>query len=88
MTNTARLNEGIRREIANAILIKPNQIGTLSETLSVIATAKRAGYRHILSHRSGETEDTTIADLAVGLGAPFIKSREISWNSVSTLSIL
>ncbi|MBE6580995.1 MAG: phosphopyruvate hydratase [Ruminococcaceae bacterium] len=74
VTNEKRLALGIAAGAANSILIKPNQIGTLTETLSVIAAAKRAGYRHILSHRSGETEDTTIADLAVATGAPFIKS--------------
>lgn len=74
VTNEKRLCEGIERGAGNAILIKPNQIGTLSETLQVIRTAGAAGYRHILSHRSGETEDTTIADLAVATNAPFIKS--------------
>ena len=74
VTNTGRLREGIRAGAGNAILIKPNQIGTLSETLSVIRMAGTAGYTFIISHRSGETEDTTIADLAVATGAPFIKS--------------
>ncbi len=74
VTNTARLREGIKRGAGNAILIKPNQIGTLSETLSVIGMAKEAGYEVVLSHRSGETEDTTIADLAVAVGAKYIKS--------------
>ena len=74
VTNTARLREGIRAGAANAILIKPNQIGTLTETLRVIREARTAGYRYMLSHRSGETEDTTIADLAVAVGAPLIKS--------------
>ncbi len=74
VTNTARLKDGIKRGIGNAILIKPNQIGTVTETLEVIRHAQRAGYAHILSHRSGETEDTTIADLAVGTCAPFIKT--------------
>lgn len=74
VTNTERLKKGISMRAANSILIKPNQIGTLSETLEVIHTAKEAGYRFILSHRSGETEDTTIADIAVALNAPFIKS--------------
>ena len=74
VTNTARLRDGISQKIANAILIKPNQIGTLSETLEVIHLAKSAGYRFILSHRSGETEDTTIADIAVAMNAPFIKT--------------
>ena len=59
---------------ANAILVKPNQIGTLSEVIEVTNIAASAGYSYIMSHRSGETEDTTIADLAVGLGAAFIKS--------------
>ena len=74
VTNEKRLSKGIREGLGNAILIKPNQIGTLTETLDVIALARRAGYRTILSHRSGETEDTTIADIAVGTGTPFIKS--------------
>ena len=74
VTNTARLQAGIDRHAANAILIKPNQIGTLTETLDVIHLAKDAGYRFILSHRSGETEDTTIADIAVAMNAPFIKT--------------
>ncbi|MBO5305749.1 MAG: phosphopyruvate hydratase [Clostridia bacterium] len=74
VTNQRRLEKGIRLGAANAILIKPNQIGTLSETLNVIRLAKENGYRFILSHRSGETEDTTIADIAVATGAPFIKS--------------
>jgi enolase len=74
VTNTKLLGEGIARGIANSILIKVNQIGTLTETLEAIQMAHDAGYTAIVSHRSGETEDTTIADLAVGLGAPFIKS--------------
>ena len=74
VTNTHRLKSGICEGLANSILIKPNQIGTLSETLDVIHLAKSAGYRFILSHRSGETEDTTISDIAVALGAPFIKT--------------
>lgn len=74
VTNEKRLLAGIEKGAGNAILIKPNQIGTLSETLQVIRTASAAGYRHILSHRSGETEDTTIADIAVATNAPFIKS--------------
>ncbi len=74
VTSEKRLRMGIAKNAANAILIKPNQIGTLSETLEVIRVAKEAGYSFIISHRSGETEDTTIADLAVALGAPFIKS--------------
>ena len=74
VTNEKRLREGVRREAANAILIKPNQIGTLTETLDVIASAKERGYKIILSHRSGETTDTTICDIAVGVGAQFIKA--------------
>lgn len=74
VTNTERLREGIAKGAGNTILIKPNQIGTLSETLEVIKLAQSAGYGTILSHRSGETEDTTIADLAVATGSRFIKS--------------
>ncbi|MBR2340568.1 MAG: phosphopyruvate hydratase [Clostridia bacterium] len=74
VTNTARLRMGIEKRAGNAILIKPNQIGTLTETLDVIALARRAGYSHIISHRSGETDDTTIADIAVATGAMYIKS--------------
>jgi enolase len=74
VTNPLRLQEGINKKVANAIIIKPNQIGTLTETLEVIKIAKSAGYKIIVSHRSGETEDTTIADLAVGAHADFIKS--------------
>lgn len=74
VTNTKRLAEGVEKEAGNAILIKPNQIGTLSETLDVIALAGYTGYEYIISHRSGETDDTTIADLAVGTSAGFIKT--------------
>lgn len=74
VTNPRRLAEGIESGYANAILIKPNQIGTLTETLTVIDLAHRSGYRTIVSHRSGETEDTTIADLAVATSSPFIKT--------------
>jgi enolase len=74
VTNTERLARGIEQGIGNAILIKVNQIGTLTETLDAIAMANRAGYTAIISHRSGETEDTTIADLAVTLNAGQIKS--------------
>lgn len=74
VTNTKRLSDGIRENIANAILIKFNQIGTLTETLDAIEMAKNAGYKSIVSHRSGETEDTFIADLAVGVGAGQIKT--------------
>ena len=74
VTNEKRLRDGIKKSSANAILIKPNQIGTLTETLNVIRTARENGYKYIISHRSGETEDTTIADLAVAVNAPFIKT--------------
>jgi len=74
VTNTARLAEGIERGVANAILIKVNQIGSLTETLEAIEMAKQAGYACIISHRSGETEDTTIADLAVATNAGQIKT--------------
>ncbi len=74
VTNERRLREGMESGAANAILIKPNQIGTLSETVRVIQLAKQGGYRFILSHRSGETEDTTISDIAVAMSAPFIKA--------------
>ncbi|MCZ6778719.1 MAG: phosphopyruvate hydratase [Acidobacteria bacterium] len=74
VTQVAALDEGIRKGLANAILIKPNQVGTLTETLETITRARNAGYRTIISHRSGETEDTTIADLAVGLNLGQIKT--------------
>ncbi|NMB20601.1 MAG: phosphopyruvate hydratase [Firmicutes bacterium] len=74
VTNTERLETGIERNIANSILIKVNQIGTLTETLNAIEMAKRAGYTAVISHRSGETEDTTIADLAVATNAGQIKT--------------
>ena len=74
VTNPKRLRTGIEKNIANAILIKPNQIGTLTETLDTIYLAKRNGYRTIISHRSGETEDTTIADIAVGTNSGQIKT--------------
>ncbi len=74
VTNSARLRRGIEQRAANAILIKVNQIGTLTETLEAIATARGAGYAAIISHRSGETEDTTIADLAVATGTGQIKT--------------
>ena len=67
VTNTKRLQDGIDKGIANSILIKPNQIGTLSETLDAILMAQKAGYTTVISHRSGETEDTTIADIAVAV---------------------
>lgn len=78
VTNTARLSEGIQRDIANSILIKVNQIGTLTETLEAIAMAHEAGYTAISSHRSGETEDTFIADLAVATNCGQIKTGSAS----------
>jgi len=77
-TNTKLLTQGINEAMANAILIKPNQIGTLSETIATVKLAKLSGYRTIISHRSGETEDTSIAHLAVGLGAGQIKTGSLS----------
>ena len=74
VTNRRRLEEGIRRGAANSILVKPNQIGTLSETLETIEAARAAGYATVISHRSGETEDSTIADLAVATGTGQIKT--------------
>ena len=74
VTNITRLKKGIQENAANSILIKPNQIGTLTETLDTIELAKRNGYKTIISHRSGETEDTTIADIAVAVNAGQIKS--------------
>jgi enolase len=78
VTNTRILAEGIRKGIANSILIKPNQIGTLTETLQAIEMASRAGYTSVVSHRSGETEDSTIADIAVGTAATQIKTGSLS----------
>ena len=74
VTNVERLKDGIERGVANSILIKVNQIGTLTETLEAIELARKAGYSAVISHRSGETEDTTIADLAVATGAGMIKT--------------
>lgn len=74
VTNEERLNMGIKKGVANAILIKVNQIGTLTETFNAIETAKRAGYTCVISHRSGETEDTTLADIAVAVNAGQIKT--------------
>src|SRR3954469_6848129 len=78
VTNPAVLAKGIEKGVANAILIKVNQIGTLTETLDAIEMAKRAGYRSVISHRSGETEDSTIADLAVATNAGQIKTGSLS----------
>ena len=78
VTNTARLSRGINEGIANAILIKLNQIGTVTETIDAIELARKAGYNSIISHRSGETEDTFIADLAVATAAGQIKTGSAS----------
>ena len=74
VTNQTRLKRGIKEQVANSILIKPNQIGTLTETLDTIKLAKQNGYKTVISHRSGETEDTTIADMAVGINSMQIKT--------------
>jgi len=78
VTNPKILKEGIQKGIANSILIKINQIGTLTETFATVEMAKRAGYTNVISHRSGETEDSTIADIAVGLNAGQIKTGSLS----------
>jgi enolase len=78
VTNTKRLEDGIAKHVANSILIKVNQIGTLTETFEAVETAKRAGYTAVISHRSGETEDATIADIAVALNAGQIKTGSMS----------
>ena len=78
VTNTKLLKKGIAEKAGNAILIKPNQIGTLSETINAVMLAKKSGYKTIISHRSGETEDISIAHLAVGLGAGQIKTGSLS----------
>jgi enolase len=77
VTNPEIVGKGIADGLANALLVKPNQVGTLTETLTAIATASRAGYACVMSHRSGETEDTTIADLAVGTAATQIKTGSL-----------
>jgi enolase len=78
VTNTQRLRQGITQGIANAMLVKVNQIGTLSETLEAVETAHRAGYKCVMSHRSGETEDSTIADLAVATNCGQIKTGSLA----------
>jgi enolase len=78
VTNVARLTEGIKNGIGNSILIKVNQIGTLTETLAAVETAHKAGYTAVMSHRSGETEDTTIADLAVATNCGQIKTGSLA----------
>ena len=78
VTSTARLAQGIERGIANSILVKVNQIGSLTETLDAVAMAQRAAYTAVISHRSGETEDATIADIAVATNAGQIKTGSLS----------
>ena len=78
VTNIERLYRGILEDVANAILIKPNQIGTLTETMDTITLAKDKGFTPVISHRSGETEDTFIADIAFGLNIPYIKTGSLS----------
>lgn len=78
VTNPTRLEMGIAKGVANAILVKVNQIGTLSETLDTVAMAHKAGYRAVISHRSGETEDASIADLAVATNCGQIKTGSLS----------
>ncbi|MCC7250880.1 MAG: phosphopyruvate hydratase, partial [Hyphomicrobium sp.] len=77
VTNTERLSQGIKTATANAILVKVNQIGTLTETLDAVSMAQRAGYTAVMSHRSGETEDATIADLAVATNCGQIKTGSL-----------
>ena len=77
VTNTAILKEGIEKGIGNSILIKVNQIGTLTETLDAVEMAKRAGYTAVISHRSGETEDTSISDISVAVNAGQIKTGSL-----------
>ena len=78
VTNTARLRDGIRMGVANSILVKVNQIGSLTETLDAVETAHKAGYTAVMSHRSGETEDSTIADLAVATNCGQIKTGSLA----------
>src|SRR5690606_39273415 len=78
VTNPVRLRDGIRMGVANSVLVKVNQIGTLTETLEAVETAHRAGYTAVMSHRSGETEDSTIADLAVATNCGQIKTGSLA----------
>jgi enolase len=78
VTNTERLSRGIQEKVANAILIKPNQIGTITETTEAVEMSRKAGYAAIVSHRSGETEDTFIADFVVAMGTGQIKTGSAS----------
>ncbi|MBS3760745.1 phosphopyruvate hydratase [Halodesulfurarchaeum sp.] len=88
VTNTDRIADGIELDAANSVLIKPNQIGTLSDTVDAIERAQRAGYDPVVSHRSGETEDTTIAHLAVATDAPFIKTGTVGGERTAKLNEL
>jgi enolase len=87
-TNVERLERGIDADAANGILVKPNQIGTLSQTVDAIEAATRAGYTPVVSHRSGETEDTTIAHLAVATGAPYVKTGAVGGERTAKLNEL
>ena len=78
MTNVTRLSQGISKHVANSILVKVNQIGSLTETLAAVDMAHRAGYTSVMSHRSGETEDSTIADLAVATNCGQIKTGSLA----------
>jgi enolase len=88
VTNVSRLSEGIEQGAANSILVKPNQIGTLSDAFDAVETAHRAGYDAVVSHRSGETEDTTVAHLAVATAAPFIKTGAVGGERTAKLNEL
>jgi len=88
VTNTERLGRGIDEGAANSILVKPNQIGTLTEAFDAIELATRNGYDAVVSHRSGETEDTTIAHLAVATDAPFIKTGAVGGERTAKLNEL
>ncbi len=91
VTNTKRLADGLKQGVANSILVKVNQIGTLTETLAAVAMAQGAGYTAIMSHRSGETEDATIADLAVATNCGQIKTgslaRPTGWPNITSSSV-
>ena len=87
VTNTERIARGIKEKSANAVLIKLNQIGTLTETLEAIQMAQGAGWNAVISHRSGETEDTFIADLAVATGTGQIKTGSLSRSESSSLQV-
>jgi enolase len=88
VTNTERLQQGIDSGAANSILVKPNQIGTLSDAFDAIELAREHGYAPVVSHRSGETEDTTIAHLAVSTAAPFIKTGAVGGERTAKLNEL